>query len=194
MKNTISLLIIALIFPIFVTCGDTTGDRPQMHDTRAAMAGEPRTWGDSIPWGCGLWIDGLNRAYPGDTSADMLEYVKAFSELDAPGHHRILIGTNDIRQGIQGTMPDRLEEVFGYMQGTVEVLSILPRSDENMNAEIVMLNERIRALTELWGHTYRDVHDDFLEPGSPAPLGFLADEYTYDGLHLNSAGCGKLFG
>lgn len=188
MKKIIIIILILIGF-FMAGCGDNTSG-PEMHDTRTALVNEHITWGDSILWQCDYYISGLNRAYPGHTSENLLRLVEYYSSMDEPGQHTILIGTNDITQGIQDTMPDRLEAIFGLLHGTVEVISILPRSDDYRNAEILKLNERIHALTELWGHTYRDVHDDFSDSGSD---GYLADQYTSDGLHLNEIGCQELF-
>ena len=156
--------------------------------TRAALDGERVYWGDSITNFCGEYTNGLNRAWPGDTTTQLLELVEYYKGDDAPARHHVLIGINDIYFGIGDTYAARLNVIIGFLQGEVTVTSILPTREAHINEQVKVLNAQAREIAEHWGHAYRDIYNDFVGPD-----GLLNEEYAADKVHLTNAGCEKLF-
>lgn len=181
------ILIMIMLIPL-AACGDG------LNSTRAAAPDDLVLEGDSISDICAPYIDALNRAVPGNTSADMLEIVEHYAEIDGPARYHVLIGVNDIIKGIEDGYAARLNAILGLLEGEVIVTSILPTRMPGVNDKVLALNETARALAEHWGHTFRDMHDDFkVHEGIADPDGLLHIMLTTDGLHLNEKGCLKLF-
>lgn len=175
------ILIIMLLIPL-AACGDG------LSSSRAADNNELVLIGDSISDICAAYINALNRAVPGNTSADALEVVTRFAEVDGPARYHVLIGVNDIIKGIEEGYASRLNAILGLLEGEVVVTSVLPTRHAHINDKVLEINDQARALAEHWGHAFRDIHGDF-----KGPDGLLDISLTSDGLHLNAAGCNKLF-
>jgi lysophospholipase L1-like esterase len=181
MKN---LILIALILSIFLACG-----MDPRENARNFMPVDADVYhGDSISALCANWITGTVRAIPGSTSKDMLNVITQYAPVDNPSAYHILIGTNDITQDIHAGLIERLEQALTMLEGDVYVMSILPTNYAPKNEIIRYMNEKIRILTELHGHTYLNAHDTLANVD-----GSLNMSYSYDGLHLNDTGCKMIF-
>ena len=149
--------------------------------------------GDSITefglwqeWFAGLPV--LNRGIGGQTSADLLRRLD--TAIDRPVAVFLLIGTNDISQGVR--LPEivanvrlLLEEVERRAPGTpVVVQGVMPRS-ARFREDVRLLNRAYRALVERIGDPVEYLD---LEPVLADENGDLRKAYSEDGLHLNGAG------
>jgi lysophospholipase L1-like esterase len=165
------LIIIALLL---TACGEL-GDYG-----KPANDGDTVYYGDSITAYCAPVT--LNRAYPGDTSADMLVKVRYFADKDGDANYKILIGINDIIQGIEGGYMGRMNEIFTYLDGhNVEVTGILNTWDSETNKLIADINIRLKELAESYNFTYRDMSEA------------ITADHLYDGVHLAEDGCYILY-
>lgn len=133
-----------------------------------------------------LW---LNQGISGDTTAGVLQRVRAFANTRPTTIH-LMAGANDLKNGV----PEA--QIVGNLQQTVRLLkqqhpqahivvySVLPtRRAEIANERVRSLNARIARLTQQSNVEYRDVHAWFQDAG-----GHLRQDLTTDGLHLNPQG------
>jgi lysophospholipase L1-like esterase len=149
--------------------------------------------GDSITDG-GLWnewfhtIRVANRGSSGNTSAQLLERMHAAGLTSAARHVCILIGTNDLAQGIR---PDRIvsnvSAITRYAQShapnaTVLLHGVTPRQAK-FRGRIEQLNRRYRLVAQSLGAEYIDLHPVLADDD-----GCLRADLTSDGLHFNGAG------
>jgi lysophospholipase L1-like esterase len=149
--------------------------------------------GDSITEG-GIWQEWfpahpvVNRGIGGETSADLLRRLD--SAIHAPAAVFLLIGTNDLTQGvplaqIAANVAALLDEIEHRIPGTpVVVQSVLPRT-ARFRDDLRLLNHSYRALVDTRGD-----HVEYLDlwPALADEHGLLRPAYTGDRLHLTGQG------
>jgi lysophospholipase L1-like esterase len=167
------------IFLFLASCGQGH------YETRIAHEGDVVFYGDSITRLCRNYTDGLNRSVPGSTSGEMLEVIEQYDDDEAS--YRILIGVNDIIKGVEPVYLLNINKALALLDGPVVVTSILPTASKAINYKIVELNSGLEALADIHAATYRNVYEKFLLGEVLNPI------YTFDGIHLNEAGCSLLF-
>ena len=173
------------------------GPQQAMRASQFARLGAPPghvvLLGDSITefglwqeWFAGLPV--LNRGIGGETSADLLRRVD--TAIDRPLGVFLLIGTNDISQGIRlpeivGNVRRLLAEIEDRAPGTpVIVQSVMPRT-ARFRDDVRLLNAAYRALADQAGDAVRYLD---LTPALADEHGDLRPAFTGDGLHLNGDG------
>jgi lysophospholipase L1-like esterase len=172
----------------------------------APAPGEDRVvfMGDSITdgWGRlhGQFFTGkpyLNRGISGQTTPQMLIRFRPDVIALHPEVVVILAGTNDIAGN---TGPETLADIEGNLESMAELAqasgirvvlsSVTPvcdyihlQTEKRPPAQIIALNEWIRAYSAKRGFVYLDYFSSMLDEH-----GMLKQELTYDGLHPNDAG------
>jgi lysophospholipase L1-like esterase len=149
--------------------------------------------GDSIT-DQGMWDEWFphqsiaNRGIGGDVSAQLLARLNSVPLSDATRHVFLLIGTNDLAQGvpieqITSNIRALLDQVHQRApQAQVLIQSVMPRK-ASYRRRIIELNDQLRQLTIV---PYTDYID--LWPDLATPEGSLRPEFTVDQLHLNGRG------
>lgn len=185
-------LAVALLVVIFLSaCGSGISPRdPGALNIIPAHNGERVVYGDSNPWHCSVFIDYINRAYPGDTTIDLLNLLENhYNGVDSNAEYVIMIGTNDIKSEIEAGYINRMFNIFMNLQdNNVTVISILPTFAEGFNRRVREQNEMLENLTGMFGFNFQNVSEEF-----EYPKGVINSTYTFDGLHLNETGCDLLF-
>lgn len=132
---------------------------------------------DAIPRSFNFGIDGI-------TSKDLLEILSRLESLERARVVYLLIGTNDIGQGIhEGALP-RLEEISRRIPVSTPLVwtGVMPARDSRM-AEIPRLNAWIRKVCSARAAC------TYVDPGFMATeAGPVAAFFAEDGLHLSPAG------
>jgi endoglucanase len=187
---------------------DTIPNLPERHVTRTAQwqagpqANGPVVFlGNSITEG-GDWpaLLGdpavLNRGISGDITYGVLKRLDEVTR-HQPSRLFILIGINDIGKGtpsdvIADNYRRIVREVQAASPGTrIYVQSILPVNPQHprfpraydRQDQVLEVNRRLREIAASTGVRFID-----LAPAVTDAQGRLAEQYTYDGLHLNEAG------
>jgi len=134
-----------------------------------------------------------NRGICGDTTEGVLNRIDNIIE-HQPKKLFILIGINDLNQGIQ--VFDIVENYHLILRKVKESLpntqvfiqSVLPVNYQKfqrngVNDKVVELNVRLRELTKEFSYQYIDLFSAFLDINKE-----LNSQYTIDGVHLNGQG------
>lgn len=134
-----------------------------------------------------------NRGICGDTTEGVLNRIDNIIE-HQPKKLFILIGINDLNQGIQ--VLDIVENYHLILRKVNESLpntqvfiqSVLPVNYQkfqrnSVNDKVVELNVRLRELTKEFSYQYIDLFSAFLDINKE-----LNSQYTIDGVHLNGQG------
>lgn len=140
-----------------------------------------------------------NRGIGGDTTFGVLNRLNVSLYNLKPSKVVLMIGINDINSGLMvNYIADNYSAILGDIKANlpdtrVLCMSVMPMNDtvlnygafdlDARNAEVVALNERIRALAEDKGYTYIDLFGAVADDN-----GKLIGEYSVDGLHLSAAG------
>ena len=131
----------------------------------------------------------INRGIAGDTTSGVLKRLGEVISLK-PGKLFLLIGTNDIGDGLEtapivrnirqivSRVKEKSPETRIYLQAVFPTRHIGTRP----NAEITALNTSLKAVAEALHCTFIDLYPLLLDGE-----GELAEEYTVDGLHLSPA-------
>jgi lysophospholipase L1-like esterase len=140
-------------------------------------------WNEMFP---GLII--ANRGIDGDTIGGLSQRVDAIIATRAETIF-LMIGINDIFGGNEiGYIARHYEDVAGRLKPRARLIiqSTLQCSrdmcSDGQRAKIDALNAELQKIAKRLGVTYVDLNARF------APEGSLSPAYTYDGVHLNSAG------
>lgn len=138
----------------------------------------------------------INRGISGDITFGVLNRADEVIKLK-PSKLFVLIGINDLYKEI----PDEiiLQNIFSFVRmmkssspGTqLFIQSILPvnKSFKNFpknydkDEHITTINTQLKKLGKHFGYTYIDLYNQFTDSSMQ-----LEEKYSYDGLHLNSAG------
>ena len=187
----LNLVVASLSVCFLLACGSGATPRdPGALNIIPAHNGERVVYGDSNPWYCSVYIDYINRAYPGDTTIDLLNLLENhYKGVDSNAEYVIMIGTNDIKSEIEGGYIKRMFDIFMILQDeSVTVISILPTFAEGFNRRVREQNEMLENLTGMFSFDYQNVYKEF-----EYPKGVINSTYTFDGLHLNETGCDLLF-
>ena len=138
----------------------------------------------------------INRGISGDITFGVLNRTDEVVKLK-PSKLFVLIGINDLYKEI----PDEviLQNIFTFVRmlksGTpntkIYIQSILPVNKtfknfpKNYDKEehITTINAQLKKLSKHFGYIYIDLHNQFTNTTMQ-----LEEKYSYDGLHLNSAG------
>lgn len=156
-------------------------------DADVAMVGDSITdaarWNEMFP---GLII--ANRGIDGDTIGGLSKRLDAIIATRAETIF-LMIGINDIFGGNDvGYIVGRYEDVVARLKPDAKVIlqSTLQCSrtfcSDGQRAKVEALNAALAQVAKRQGVTYVDLNARF------APGGSLSPAYTYDGVHLNSAG------
>jgi len=184
-------LVVAILLTWFLFACGSGGVLPRdlgELQTQPAYNGERVLKGDSIFTFCAPYINAINRAYPGDTSFDMLNLENYYSGVDTDAEYIFLIGINDIIDGIEDGYINRMARIFNhYIEKDVTVISILPTFSKQLNREVIKQNAALENLTGLYGFKYQNVYETFTS-GAVSNSIYYFDEY-----HLNESGCDLLF-
>jgi lysophospholipase L1-like esterase len=132
-----------------------------------------------------------SRAASGSTVKDLLARRDEVVEL-TPSTILLLVGINDLRWNVP---PDRfLSDLKSYIelcraQARVVVQSVLPARDPErwpgINRKVRLVNDALSSWCRQTGVTFVD-----LRPAL-APQGYLAEEFSTDGIHLTGRGIGR---
>lgn len=170
-------------------------------ENAAAKAGQIVFAGDSITDGCDLnkYYPGLiayNRGIGGDTAKGVYDRMEVSVFAVKPALVVLLIGINDINnhkkdnavildyyEKILSSVKERLPGTRVIAQSVYPVYSRGASDIGKNNAQIVALNEGIRALAEKYGYTYAPVWERLVDKD-----GKLIASYADDGLHPNEEG------
>lgn len=136
----------------------------------------------------------VNAGVAGNTTSDILRRLKEIYAIKAEKVF-LMAGINDLGQGDKGEKVfARYSQIIGRIEKACPecqllLLSVLPVdlqrfSNPNIQIqEIPELNERIRCLADAGGRKYIHLHPHFADK-----QGYLRDELSDDGLHLNPQG------
>ena len=162
-------------------------------DALRASSGEVVLLGDSIVeqgmWG--EWFPNtsiLNRGIGGNTSTQLLERMNVSSLTEQTRVAFILIGTNDVSQGVSDErILDNVAQIVQEAtaqapRANVYLLSIMPRKATHA-ARLRHLNVGLQTVAEKQRVQFLD-----LWPALSAPDGSLKAAFTLDHLHLNGPG------
>lgn len=135
----------------------------------------------------------INKGIAGDTTSGVLRRLGGVISIE-PGKLFLLIGTNDIGDGIETAPIVRnirkiLERVKSKSPATrIYLQAVFPTRhiDTRPNAEIQALNTSLKALAGALHCTFIDLYPLLLDSE-----GELAEEYTADGLHLSNSAMAK---
>ena len=170
-------------------------------ESAAAKTGQIVFLGDSITDGCDLhkFYPGLiafNRGIGGDTAKGVYDRMEVSVFALRPALVVLLIGINDINnhkkdnavilgyyEKILSAIKERLPETRVIAQSVYPVYSKGASDIGKNNAQIVSLNEGIRALTKKYGYIYAPTWERLTDKE-----GKLAAAYADDGLHPNEEG------
>lgn len=134
----------------------------------------------------------LNRGIVGDHIDGLLERLDSSVVLLKPSRIYLLIGINDIGRGDSDSLiikryTELLDRFHKELPGTpVFINSILPTSAKWSNCprdKIKRLNNHIKKITAFYQYNWIDLNSLFTSED-----GYIRDELTSDGLHLNNIG------
>jgi len=169
-----------LFFFFFLACG-----KADSKNTTIVMIGDSLTaWGD---WSRLLNREDIaNQGVSGDTTEDVLERMDEIYRLK-PQMALVMIGINDIMRGreaaaifsnyrriIQGLLAHPIKPVI---QSTLFLAG-----DDHRNETVQSLNHKLRLYAQEQKLPFLDLNKRL------SPHNHLNASFTYDGLHLNSAG------
>ncbi len=142
-----------------------------------------------------LELDCYNRGISGDTTTWMLSRLQISIFDIAPSTIILMIGTNDINNN---RTPDEIAETYDTILHLISSnlpntkiysVSIIPQNNEyssnayDNNVCIMETNNKIKNLVEKYNYEYVNLYDSLVDVD-----GLLKEEYSNDGLHLNSRG------
>lgn len=133
-----------------------------------------------------LW---LNQGISGDTTAGVLQRLSAFSGT-RPDTVYVLAGINDLRKGAtDNDVLWNLRQIMqqlkkAHPQAQIVVQSILPAdSFQVSNAQILRINQKLKAIAQQENVTYLDLFPHFADHQAR-----LRQDLSTDGIHLNPRG------
>lgn len=132
----------------------------------------------------------INRGISGDDTSGLIKRLSAVTAL-LPKKIFLMIGTNDLWRmksvdQIISNIVIILDELHIKSPASkIYIESLIPVRDnqDQDNEDIIKINAKLQVIAKKRGHPYIDLYTPLKDA-----QGYLAEEYTYDGLHLNGKG------
>lgn len=132
----------------------------------------------------------LNRGIDSDVTEGVLNRLDTVTA-SKPDKIFIMIGINDIRQGIDSKNTlSNYEQIVSRLSGTlpdsdIYIQSILPVNSKTGidNRNVISLNSSIKELADSYGLTYIDIYSDMADENNDLPAA-----YSIDGVHMTGDG------